>query len=189
MSRVVIPEEQPKMESQEQKQTNRQEKEQQVVKKVANSENGVTISSAELEHMFYEWDATGKNDLIVNGSIAGRIEEYLAYQETLKPLKVKLAEEQFERFLIDDVGNGYENTVYVNSEYVGKVKAYYKNSSYAYMEFEDFRIILCVCKNPYAYYPYKNSDKIIDVRGWVIEHGGTYKVDNDEYRIDITMPL
>ncbi len=187
MSRVVIPEEQPKMENQEQQETNRQEKEQQVVKKVANSENGVTISSAELEQMFYEWDATGKNDLTVNDSIAGRIEEYLTYQETLKPLKVKLAEEQFERFLVSHISDSYGMELYVNNEYFGKILTYCKSAAYAYMPFEDFRMVLCACKNPYAYYPYKDQKKIIDARGWVLEHGGTYSEENKN--IKITIPL
>ncbi len=206
MNRVVIPEEHAKEELVKQqsnsqqsnaRQNNAQQSNtQQPLKQqipIANLEKGFTISAEELEQMFYEWDANGKNDLTVDdGSIAKKIEAYLEYQETLKPLKVKLAEEQFERFLVESVdkgsGKSVESKIYLNKKIIATAMIFSKNSVYGYMNFEDFRIILCSCKNPYAYYPYKNEKRIIDVRGWVSECGGTFEK-NDYDNIEIEFPL
>lgn len=193
MNRVIIPEEHAKEEQVEHQstiqqsvvrssndyQSNNQKSitQQSVKQKIANIEK-VTISSAELEQIFYEWDLNGKNDLTIDGGdIAKKIEAYLAYQETLKPLKIKLAEEQFERFLVESVDEekSEEARITLNRNFVETAMLFSKNSVYGYMNFEDFRLILCACKNPYAYYPYKNEKRIIDVRGWVLEHGGNFE--------------
>ncbi len=190
MSRKIIPEEQPKADVQQEVQQNLVT---QSVSKIINTAGGeVVITSAELEQIFYEWDATGKNDLVVNDSIAEKIQAYLEYQNILKPLKVKLAEEQFERFLINKGSDGYEYKIYVNSVHVATNKVYSLNGVRSIMYFDDFRAILCFLKNPFAFYAYKEGNKVIDARGWVLEHGGTYEASNDEnynYYIKITMPV
>lgn len=180
MNRVIIPEELPKEENQEQQVTQSQN---------VNFGGKVTISAEELEQIFYEWDATGKNDLFVDESIAEKIKAYLAYQKKLKPLRVKLAEEQFERFLVHDSTlyrkTSVYYTIYLNDVLIGTAKIFYKNEIYGYMYFDDFRIILSSCKNPCAYYPYKDEERIIDVRGWVLEHGGSFKQENSSIKIEL----
>lgn len=190
MQRTIIPEEQHEevQNTEQQVQVN----ESQTVNKTIDVNDRVVISSYELEQLFHEWDCTGKKDLIINESIADRIQEYLAYQERIKPLKIKLAEEQFGRFIVDKVQREHEIKIYIDSVFVTKISMFaVSDYNWVCMYFGDFRdIVLCACKNPFAFYAYQGKEykTKINVKGWIMEHGGSFEEDENEYKIRISLP-
>ncbi len=146
------------------------------------------ITAAELTKLFHEWDANGNTDLVVNDSLAQRIEQYLAYQEQMDPLKRKLAKRIYQPYV---VSNGYDRQnsyLYVNGNYVGKVKIYCVRTgeyNYRILELSDFKALLITIGNPYAIWIETDVRMAIDAYSYVVDNGGTFSYDEQSEKIEV----
>ncbi len=146
------------------------------------------ITAAELTKLFREWDANGNADLVVNESLAQRIEQYLAYQEQLDPLKRKLAKRIYQPY----VCIGYEEVfadLYVNSNHIGRVKIYCARVgeyNYRILKLVDFKALLITIGNPYAIWIENKNDEV-NAYEYVVANGGTFLYDPKNKRIEVTI--
>lgn len=151
-------------------------------------QDSVLISSDEMDRLFHEWDANGKNDLYINPTMAERIRQYLAYQEELDPLKAKLAERIYKPYLVtpdrsDDYSN--VNIKINNSDALITTSAYILANYYKAIPVVSFKAILVALRNPYALYIPNTPKQYVDFLAYVIANGGEWKFSSNTYSITL----
>lgn len=143
-----------------------------------NDEESTIVTAAELKKLFNEWDASGKNDLSINSSLADRINQYLDYQRKLDPLRHELASRIYKPYLIEDDDLSHElRDLYVNDEFIATISAYKRNSTCRLVTISDFKIILMALNNPYAVWIDQKDDNLldeyVDYFAFIVNNGGT----------------
>lgn len=147
-------------------------------------EDGVIITSDEMEKLLHEWDVSGKNDLCVNATLAERIQQYLDYQKQMDPLKKEMAKRIYEPYKLNG-DNGIATSIYVNTRYVGEMYLFKAYSTYRVIRINDFKYILMALGNQYA--PWINEDGGMDLKGYIISLGGTYNYSYNNDKLEVTV--
>lgn len=171
--------------------SNRQEEQQSTVSKgnvtvIETSEESTLITSLEMEKLFHEWSVTGKNDLMINPTLAERIRQYLRYHEELDPLKVQLAERIYKPFVINCKSEEYRSFgLYINSKKIQDFHFYRLNDIFSAIHISTFRFILTKLRSPYAPYIDVSKQLFIDIMAYVLANNGDCVFDGGAYRITL----
>lgn len=151
-----------------------------------NAKDGVIVYADEMEKLFHEWDANGKNDLYVNSTLADRIRQYLDYQMEMDPLRKEMAARIYAPFKVnnDAIGNKGNNTsVYVDGKYLTMMKVYEYAGTKRVVRICDFKTILMAIDNPYACWI--DDDGYVDLKGYITSIGYSYEYEESSYSNDI----
>lgn len=151
---------------------------------IMNDEEATIITASEMEKLFHEWDVNGHNDLSINSSLADRIQQYLAYQEELDPLRTKLAQRIYKPYTV--ISNNSINLyveLLLNNKRVEYIKIYKFKDTYRLINVSDFKLLLLQLKNPYAAWILEtdNNNEKVDLKSYVISNGGTFECDTSGF--------
>lgn len=146
-----------------------------------NDEYKMIIRADEMEKLFHEWDANGKNDLYVNSTLAERIEEYIEYQEKMDPLRKKMAARIYAPFKVDDnkVRKASADVELNDIPVVTNIDVFEYAGSKRVIRINDFKIILGALNNPYAYWI--DETGLVDLKGYILSIGGSYSYNDSPY--------
>lgn len=151
-----------------------------------NAKDGIIVYADEMEKLFHEWDANGKNDLYVNSTLADRIRQYLDYQTEMDPLRKEMAARIYAPFEVngDFSGNSANNaSVYVDDKFLAIMKVYEYAGSKRVVRICDFKTILMALDNPYAYWI--DNDGYVDLKGYIASTGCSYEHEESSYSNNI----
>ncbi len=141
------------------------------------------ITAREMEKLFHEWNANGQNDLCINQTLAERIQQYLDYQEQLDPLRAKLAERIYRPYLITISPSEVKSkpfNIYVNNAKLRQEHFLPLGDFYRATHICALKTVLTFIGNPYAIYIDASKDQFVDLLGYVIANGGSFKYDNKD---------
>lgn len=145
--------------------------------------DGVIVYADEMEKLFHEWDANGKNDLYVNSTLANRIRKYIDYQNEMDPLKKEMAARVYAPFKVAvDSGISTTASVYIDNNHITDIKIFEYAGTKRAVRICDFKIILMALDNPYAYWI--DEDGEVDLKGYLMSIGCSYKYDTASYGND-----
>lgn len=152
---------------------------------IETSEESTLITSPEMEKLFYEWSVTGKNDLMINPTLAERIRQYLRYQEELDPLKVQLAERIYKPFVVNCDTEYKCFDLCVNEQKLGKFNFYLFDNFYRVIHISTFRYILTQVRNPYVPYIDVSKELFIDIGAYALTNNGKYIFKDGTYYVTL----
>lgn len=129
------------------------------------------VHSEELTKLFKEWDANGNNDLYINPSLAGRIEQYLEYQERMDPLKRRLTERMYAPYKCTvSKKNTTDCYFYINRESIGQMKVYQQGDQRRIITVSDLKRLLMAMNYPCAIW-IQESDDLVDFWSMLTNNG------------------
>ncbi len=136
------------------------------------------IHSEELAKLFKEWDANGNNDLYINPSLAGRIEQYLEYQERMDPLKRRLVERMYAPYKCTASKQKAEDCyIYINNKDIGQMQVYRQGAQRRIITVADLKRLLMAMNYPWAIW-IQESDELVDFWSMLTANGAEIKYDN-----------
>lgn len=183
MSRRIITEEPVHFDGQEEQQSTVSKGN---VTVIETSEESTLIASPEMEKLFDEWSATGKNDLMINPTLAERIRQYLHYQEELDPLKVQLAERIYKPFVVNCENDVYKSfNLYVNGQWMCHSNFYLFNHLFIAIHISTFRYILAQVQNHYAPYIDVSKQLFIDIKTYALINNGNCVYEDKSYYVTL----
>ncbi len=133
-----------------------------------------SLSSDELDKLFHEWDASGKNDLLVEPDLANRVREYLAHQKELDALRLELAERIYKPFEVT-IGNASPYStldIYVNNIRVFVDASLYKfGGSPCTINLSAFKSVALALGNSHASYIPEDKISGVDLFAYLVSIG------------------
>lgn len=145
-----------------------------------------SLSSDELDKLFHEWDASGKNDLLVEPDLANRVREYLAHQKELDALRLELAERIYNPFKAEIVGSNLCKAldIYVNGTNVFSSACLYRlGGSPCVINLCAFKSVALALGNSHASYIPENNKIGVNLFTYLASIGKSYRY--DDYSIKI----
>lgn len=137
--------------------------------------DGVIISADDMEKLLHEWNVNGKNDLLVDSTLADRIRQYIKYQEELDPLKKDMAKRVYSPFKVyEDSNISLSFEVHLNEIFIAEIPIYKANGLYRLININDFKFILIALHNPFA--PWINEEGQMDLMSYMISIGYSYEI-------------
>lgn len=144
-----------------------------------------SLSADELDKLFHEWDASGKNDLLVEPDLANRVREYLAHQKELDALRLELAERIYKPFEVEITGNPLISPdIYVNGTRVFVSTGLYKfGSSPCVINLSAFKSVALALGNSHASYITENKKIGVNLFAYLASIGKSYDYNGYSIRI------
>lgn len=152
----------------------------------------VVISADQMRMLVNEWDKD--SDLIIDYNLASKIKKFIDYQETLDPLRQKLAKRIYEPYILIADEDSYKKYVeyinsanlYVNGEFISEIAIIIVNSARKGVLLEDFRTILISFRNKMAKWFKDERYIVIDLFAYIASIDGKIIISPANENEDVT---